>query len=44
MGSMDMEERRRAQELFAKDCRILISTDAGGEGSEPPVLSRSDQL
>lgn len=31
-GSMDMEERRRAQELFAKDCRILISTDAGGEG------------
>ena len=30
-GSMDMEERRRAQELFAKDCRILISTDVGGE-------------
>jgi len=31
-GSMDMEERRRVQEAFAKDVRILISTDAGGEG------------
>jgi len=31
-GSMDMEERRRVQERFAKDTRILISTDAGGEG------------
>ncbi|MCL6582544.1 MAG: DEAD/DEAH box helicase [bacterium] len=31
-GSMDMEERKRAQEAFAKDVRILISTDAGGEG------------
>ncbi len=31
-GSMDMEERKRVQELFAKDVRILISTDAGGEG------------
>ena len=31
-GSMDMEERKRAQELFAEECRILISTDAGGEG------------
>lgn len=31
-GSMDMNERRRAQESFAKDARILISTDAGGEG------------
>ena len=31
-GSMDMDERRRVQELFAKGHRILISTDAGGEG------------
>lgn len=31
-GSMDMEERGRVQEAFARDARILISTDAGGEG------------
>lgn len=31
-GSMDMEERQRVQDAFAKDARILISTDAGGEG------------
>jgi superfamily II DNA or RNA helicase len=31
-GSMDMEERKRVQNAFAKDVRILISTDAGGEG------------
>ena len=31
-GSMDMEERKRVQEAFARDVRILISTDAGGEG------------
>lgn len=31
-GSMDMEERKRIQETFAEDARILISTDAGGEG------------
>jgi superfamily II DNA or RNA helicase len=31
-GSMDMDERKRVQEAFAKDVRILISTDAGGEG------------
>ena len=31
-GSMDMEERKRVQEAFAKDVRILVSTDAGGEG------------
>lgn len=31
-GSMDMEERKQVQEAFAKDARILISTDAGGEG------------
>lgn len=31
-GSMDMEERKQVQEAFAKDVRILISTDAGGEG------------
>lgn len=31
-GSMDMEERLRVQETFAQGARILISTDAGGEG------------
>jgi superfamily II DNA or RNA helicase len=31
-GSMDMEARREVQVAFAKDVRILISTDAGGEG------------
>ena len=31
-GSMDMDERKRVQDAFAKDTRILISTDAGGEG------------
>ena len=31
-GSMDMEERKRVQDAFAKDARILISTDVGGEG------------
>ncbi len=35
-GSMDMEERKRVQEAFAKDVRILISTDAGGEGLNLP--------
>jgi len=29
---MSMEERRQAQERFARTARILISTDAGGEG------------
>ncbi len=31
-GSMNMEERQRAQNEFAKSARILVSTDAGGEG------------
>lgn len=31
-GSMDMDERWRAQEAFADEARILVSTDAGGEG------------
>jgi superfamily II DNA or RNA helicase len=31
-GSMGMEERKQVQESFAQDIRILISTDAGGEG------------
>ncbi|BBM69558.1 helicase-related protein [Rhodothermus marinus] len=31
-GSMDLEERRRAQQNFAGEARILVSTDAGGEG------------
>jgi len=31
-GSMDMEERKRVQDAFAEDARILVSTDAGGEG------------
>jgi superfamily II DNA or RNA helicase len=31
-GSMDMEERKQAQEAFRKTHRVLVSTDAGGEG------------
>jgi superfamily II DNA or RNA helicase len=31
-GSMDMEERKRVQEAFAQEVRILVSTEAGGEG------------
>ena len=31
-GSMDLEARTRAQQAFSKDVRVLISTDAGGEG------------
>ena len=31
-GSMDMDERKRAQTTFRGDARVLISTDAGGEG------------
>ena len=31
-GSMDMEGRKLAQEAFRKSHRVLVSTDAGGEG------------
>jgi len=31
-GSMDMDERKEVQDSFAREARILISTDAGGEG------------
>jgi superfamily II DNA or RNA helicase len=31
-GAMNMDERKRVQESFAEDARVLISTDAGGEG------------
>ncbi len=31
-GSMNMDDRKRVQESFAEDARVLISTDAGGEG------------
>ena len=31
-GTMTMEQRQQVQEAFAKATRILISTDAGGEG------------
>jgi len=31
-GSMTMEERQKVQVAFSRDTRILISTDAGGEG------------
>lgn len=31
-GSMDMDERQRAQDAFRGQARILVSTDAGGEG------------
>jgi len=31
-GSMSMEERSKAQEAFRDQSRVMISTDAGGEG------------
>ncbi len=31
-GSMSMDERTKAQEAFANRARVLVSTDAGGEG------------
>jgi superfamily II DNA or RNA helicase len=31
-GSMSLEERRRVQQEFSSKARILVSTDAGGEG------------
>lgn len=31
-GSMDLEARQRVQREFSQDARILVSTDAGGEG------------
>jgi len=31
-GSMDLDARTKAQQVFAGDVRILVSTDAGGEG------------
>jgi superfamily II DNA or RNA helicase len=31
-GSMDMEERKWAQDAFRGHARVLVSTDAGGEG------------
>ncbi len=31
-GSMDLEARTRAQQVFSSEVRVLISTDAGGEG------------
>jgi superfamily II DNA or RNA helicase len=31
-GQMDLEQRRRVQLQFAEKARILVSTDAGGEG------------
>jgi len=31
-GGMDLDARTKAQQAFARDVRVLISTDAGGEG------------
>jgi superfamily II DNA or RNA helicase len=31
-GGMDLDARSKAQQAFARDVRIMISTDAGGEG------------
>lgn len=31
-GSMDMQERKQAQDAFCSSHRVLVSTDAGGEG------------
>ncbi len=31
-GSMSMDERKRVQDAFCRRARVLVSTDAGGEG------------
>ena len=31
-GSMDLDTRAKAQQSFSRDIRVLVSTDAGGEG------------
>jgi Helicase conserved C-terminal domain len=31
-GAMSLDERTRAQDAFAAEARVLVSTDAGGEG------------
>ena len=31
-GGMDLDARTKAQQAFAQDVRIMVSTDAGGEG------------
>ncbi len=31
-GSLNLDARRQVQQAFSKDARVLISTDAGGEG------------
>jgi superfamily II DNA or RNA helicase len=31
-GSMDLDARTKAQQAFSREIRVLISTDAGGEG------------
>lgn len=31
-GRMDLEGRQHVQDMFASDTRVLVSTDAGGEG------------
>lgn len=31
-GGMDLDARAKAQQAFSRDVRVLISTDAGGEG------------
>jgi superfamily II DNA or RNA helicase len=31
-GSMDLDTRTKAQQAFSREVRVLISTDAGGEG------------
>jgi superfamily II DNA or RNA helicase len=31
-GGMDLDARTQAQQIFAQDVRVLVSTDAGGEG------------
>ncbi|MBK8638910.1 MAG: SWF/SNF helicase family protein [Chromatiaceae bacterium] len=34
-GSMDLDTRAQAQQAFSRETRILVSTDAGGEGLNP---------
>lgn len=43
-GGMDLDTRAKAQQVFARDIRVPLSTDAGGEGLIPAILPRHRQL
>ena len=43
-GTMTLAERALAQQAFCDHVQVLVSTDAGGEGHQPPVRARRGQL